>query len=224
MSAARLNLGLLALGESPRDDVLPTLQGILGDSVRILESGGLDGLTQDAVQALTAGDGDTPVDTRLRNGEAITLSKERITPYLIEAAEQLAAQCTSVLLLCSGEFQALSDACPKLIEPVRILRGVVSAAARHRCLGLIGPASDMERAHEHWGLYASRLICAAASPYDTHESLEEASRQLVAECAEIVFLDDMGFTEEQRHDVAKITGLPTMCATTITARVLQEMI
>jgi protein AroM len=224
VKAGVLHLGLLALGETPRDDVVPTLQHILGETVHILELGGLDGLTQETVEALVARDGETPVDTRLRNGAAITLSKERIIPHLIQAAEQLATHCSSVLLLCSGEFPALAEACPKLIEPVRILRGVVAAAARYRTLGLVGPASDMYRAQAQWGSYAPNLVCVAASPYESRESLKEASRQLVESDVEVVFLDDMGFSEEHRSIVAEMTGLPTMCATTITARVLREMI
>ena len=38
-------LGLLTLGQTPREDVTPTLQFILGKSVQIIEKGGLDELS-----------------------------------------------------------------------------------------------------------------------------------------------------------------------------------
>jgi protein AroM len=218
-------LGLLALGETPRDDVVPTLQGILGETVQIHQLGGLDGLTTaTAVESLVAREGETPVETRLRSGTSVTLAKERLIPRLIEAAAQLATYCDTVLLLCSGEFPAVAAACPKLIEPIRILRGIVASAARKRVLGLVGPASDLERAPAQWHPYAADLICAAASPYDSLAAAEKAGRELASRGANLIFLDDMGFSEDHRRAVSRATRLPVMCATTLVARVVSEIV
>lgn len=225
MSERERHLGLLALGETPRDDVVPTIQAILGETVQIHQLGGLDGLTTTtAVEALIAREGETPIETRLRGGVAITLAKERLVPRLIEAATQLATYCGSVLLLCSGEFPAVAAACPKLIEPIHILRGIVAGAARERTLGLIGPASDMDRAPAQWHPYAADLICAAASPYDSLAMVEKAGRELAGRGANLIFLDDMGFSEEHRRAVSRATRLPVMCATTLIARVMSEIV
>jgi len=37
-------------------------------------------------------------------------------------------------------------------------------------------------------------------------------------------LDDMGFTEPQRRTVRDASGLPTLSATSITARIFQELV
>lgn len=217
-------LGLLALGETPREDITPTFRAILGESVRIVERGGLDGLSGRELAALAAREGHAAIETCLRSGASIELSREAILPRLVAAAGKLAEECDSILLLCSGEYPALAAACPKLIQPIHILRGAISAVAHHRLLGLIGPASDLDEAPAQWAPYAPRLICAAASPYGPFEATVAAGRGLAERGAQVIYLDCMGFNEQHRTAIGRATGLPVMSASTLTARTLCEMV
>ncbi len=224
MHTAIRRLGLLALGETPRDDVSPTFRSILGRSVQILEAGALDGLSADELKEFMPREGEAPLETRLRSGTAIEISRQAILPRLIATAAQLSNHCDSILLLCSGEFPALANACPKLIQPIHILRGAIGAIARQRVLGLIGPASDLEEAPAQWAPYAPHLLCAAASPYGPMDLAEAAGRDLAGRRAQVIYLDCMGFNEEHRLAISRSAGLPVMSATTLTARVLCEMV
>ncbi|MFN8579565.1 MAG: AroM family protein [Gemmatimonadaceae bacterium] len=217
-------LGLLALGETPRDDVTPTLTAILGPEVRIIQAGVLDGLSPPLVDALRAREGESPLETRLRSGHAIGLSKSALLPRLAAVAAMLARDCDAVLLLCSGEFPALAASCPTLIQPIHILRGVVSAVAKHRLLGVVGPAPDLPDAPAQWAPYAPRVICAAASPYEPVDVAIAAARDLAGRGAELLLLDDMGFGERHRELVRSATSLPVLCATTLAARALRELV
>ena len=224
MPTANRRLGLLALGETPREDVAPTFRSILGGSVQVLEAGALDGLSAHELRAFLPGAGEPPLETRLRSGAAIEISRQALLPRLIAAADRLSQQCGTVLLLCSGEFPELAAACPGLVQPIHILRGAVAAIARQRVLGLIGPASDLDEAPAQWAPYAPRLICAAASPYGPADRAEAAGRELAARHAQVIYLDCMGFNEAHRIAVRRASGLPVMSATTLTARVLCEML
>jgi protein AroM len=217
-------LGLLTLGQTPREDVTPTLQSILGKSVQIIERGGLDGLSESGLMEMMAQEGEAQLETRLRSGAAIALSKGAVLPRLIKAGHDLARECDAVLLLCSGEFPALAEACPTLIQPIHILRGAILAAARNRLMGLIGPESDLEEAPAQWAPYAPRVICAAASPYESIETIVAAGKSLIARGAELVFMDDMGFNEKHRTAVLRAVNRPVVCATTLTARALCELL
>lgn len=217
-------IGLLTLGQSPREDVTPTLRALLGRSVRILERGGLDGLDGDGLRELMARNGEPPLETRLRGGMAIGLSREAVLPRLAAAAAELCRSCEHVLLLCSGEFPALAAACPRLIQPVHILRGAVAALAAHRTLGIIGPESDLEEAPDQWRPYAGRVICAPASPYGDPADMAAAGRSLAARGADLILMDDMGFSDRHRRTTARAAGIPVLCATTVTARVLRELV
>lgn len=217
-------IGLLTLGQSPREDVTPTLRALLGRSVPILERGGLDGLDGDGLRELMARNGETPLETRLRTGAAIGLSREAMLPRLAAAAAELGRSCQHVVLLCSGEFPALAAAFPRLIQPIRILRGAVAALAGHRTLGIIGPEADLEEAPAQWRPYAGRVICAPASPYGDPAAMAAAGRDLAARGADLVLMDDMGFSDRHRRAVARAARIPVLCATTVTARVLRELL
>ena len=217
-------LGVLALGETPRDDVTPVLAAWLAPSTRIVEAGGLDRLAAAEFDALRARDGETPLETRLRSGQTIALSKRALTARLAAVAATLAPRCDVVLLLCSGEFPALAEACPGLVQPIHLLRGIVAGVAARQVLGVIGPAADMAAAPAQWAPYAARVLCAAASPYEPVEHAAAAARTLVGRGADLLLLDDMGFNETHRRAVRAATPEPVLCATTLTARVLAEML
>lgn len=224
LNPAVKKLGLLALGETPREDITPTLGAFLGPSVQFLEAGGLDGLSAPELKALEARTGEAVIETRLRSGAPVELSREALLPRLVAAAARLSERCDTLLLLCSGEYPALAAACPRLVQPIHILRGAIQAVAQHRLLGLIGPASDLDDAPAQWSPYAPRMICAAASPYEPVEAAVSAGRRLAEQGAQVIYLDCMGFTEQHRTAVSRSAGLPALSAATLTARVLCEMI
>ncbi len=217
-------LGLLSLGETPRPDTAAVFRAILGPGVEILERGALDGLEPEERDGLLAGPGEVPLETHLRSGTPVGISRARILPRLLAAADDLTRVCGRALLMCSGEFPVLAKACPGVIQPIWILRGVVGAAARDRKLGLIGPAEDLPEAPAQWRPYAPDVICAAASPSDPLTVAQAAGRDLAARGARLVYLDCMGFTEEHRAAVGAAAGLPALCATTLTARALAELL
>jgi protein AroM len=53
---------------------------------------------------------------------------------------------------------------------------------------------------------------------------EAAGRDLAGRRAQVIYLDCMGFNEEHRLAISRSAGLPVMSATTLTARVLCEMV
>ncbi len=220
-------LGILTLGQSPRTDVEPSLRGILGDKVQFVQRGGLDGLTWKSIESLAPVAGEPSIETCvLMEGapKGVCVAKRHLLPRLISAARELEAQCDTFFLLCSGEFPALKQAVPQLIEPITFIRCVVAAVARHAHLCIIGPESDMAAAPAQWQPYSARVSTAASSPYEGKKRLAEAARMAKASGADYILLDDMGFTEEQRQLVRSVSGIITLNATSITARVLQELV
>ncbi|MGE4424503.1 MAG: AroM family protein [Pseudodesulfovibrio sp.] len=221
-------LGILTLGQSPRTDVEPSLRGILGDDVRFVQRGGLDGLSGESIENLAPVEGEPGIETCVPGGngrpKGVCVAKRHLLPRLIAAARELETQCDIFFLLCSGEFPALKQAVPRLIEPIAFIRCVVAAVARHSHLCVIGPESDMAAASTQWQPYAARVSTAVSSPYDGKERLSEAARRAQASGAEYILLDDMGFTEGQRQLVRSVSGIATLNATSITARVLRELI
>ncbi len=223
-----LRLGILTLGQAPRTDIEPTLRAILGERVVFVHRGGLDGLSDHGINHLAPVSGEAGIETCVRTGEegvrGVVVAKKHLLPRLITAAHELETRCDAFFLLCSGQFPALKQAVPGLIEPIVCIRAVVAALAGHAHVCIIGPASDMPAAPAQWRPYVARVSTAAASPYDGNERLTRAAHTARAAGAEYILLDDMGFTEKQRQLVAAVSGIRTLNATSITARVLGELI
>jgi len=223
MGTGHRRLGVLTVGQAPRDDVTPTLRAVLGESVLLRESGALDGLTEEGLADLAPRDSETPLETRLSGGAPVLVAEERLVPLLRAAAERLARSCDLTLLLCSGEFPALAESHIGVVQPVHLLRGAVAALCHDRVLGIVGPASDMEGAPRRWGRCAGAVITSAASPYGRDGEVGAAVDDLAERGAQLVFLNDMAFTAEHRAAAAS-AGLPVLCATTVVAHVLKDVL
>lgn len=216
--------GLLTLGQSPRVDIEPTFRSILGQEVLFRQAGALDGRSPSEIRELTPRKGETPIETRMADGSAVNLSRSRLLPLLAAQAEKLTASCRYVVLLCSGEFPDLRrpDIC--LVEPAFLLRGMMTTLARGKTLGIVGPESDMTAAPAQWQAYAQRIVTAAASPYDQTHIIVQAAVNTEKKGADILLLDDMGFTLAQANAARARVRIPVICATTATARLLSEMV
>lgn len=216
-------LGFLTLGQSPRSDVIPTFLNLLHPNVIAREAGALDGLSEGQINALSPVSAGNGIETRLSKGRSVIVDKGHLLPLLIQQAVRLQEQCDYVVLLCSGEFPELRSACSSIIEPIILLRGIIYALAGRKTLGIIGPKSDLALAPSQWQPYVRNVVCTAASPYGKIDVIAQAAISSVKQGAEIILLDDMGFTEEQRLVTQKSARIPVVCATTMTARVLAEV-
>ncbi len=222
MRRDRLRLGLLTVGQSPREDVTPTLRAILGESVHLRESGALDGLTEEDLRALAPHEGETPLETWCHGG-AVVVAEERLMPRLQAAADRLERLSDLTLLLCSGEFPELTLSHPGVVQPVHMLRGAVRALCAGGVLGIVGPESDMSEAPGRWQEYATTVITAAASPYAAITEVRVAVADLVDRGATLVFLNDMAFTSDHRSQASN-AGARVLCATTWVATALEDIL
>ena len=50
-------IGAITVGQTPRTDLIPEIAPILGDSIEIIQMGGLDGLTKEEIQTMTPAPG-----------------------------------------------------------------------------------------------------------------------------------------------------------------------
>jgi protein AroM len=220
-------LGILTLGQSPRDDVTPSFRAILGESVEIVEAGGLDGLSTAQMEEFFPRRGEHATETRIVDSDgkpsAILVSRKPLMERLEAAFTLLEQRCACTILLCSGEFPELAERCPGLIQPINLLRPLVKALSPGKRFGIAGPESDMDAAPAQWKPYAGEVLCEAASPYAPLQNTVEACTRLRERGADIILLDDMAFGEDTRRLASIASGLPVLCASTLAARSLVEV-
>ncbi len=220
-------IGMITIGQAPRPDVAPIVEKYLAGRAELVQAGVLDGMTkQEVEERLSPGPGEYVLTSRMVNGDAAVMSREKIQPILqrkIEDMENSGIQ--TILLLCTGVFPGLSAKKAFLIEPDHVIPPTVAAMVKGSRLGVLVPLVEQKEAlkdkyHPH-GLFP---VFAAASPYKNDvESFREACAEL-KEKADIVLLDCMGYTEEARELVSDLTGLPVILSNAMMAKLVSEMI
>ncbi|MEK4005646.1 AroM family protein [Paenibacillus sp. FSL H3-0333] len=220
------NIGLITIGQAPRQDVAPIIEKYLEGKAGMVQSGVLDGFTAEQVREFySPGPGEYVLTTRMADGSAAVISRERIQSVLqgkIDAME--AAGIRTILLACTGVFPGLHTSAAHLIEPDRIIPPVVQAMLDGRRLGLIGPLSEQEDAMiEKFAGAGARLPFAAASPYTGTEADFRAAAERLSGHADVLVLDCMGYVEQHRQWAAS-AGVPAVLSNALMGKLIAEMV
>ena len=75
-------IGAITVGQSPRVDLIPEIQPILGDSVEIIQAGALDGLSKEEIAKFVPRPGENVLVSRLTDGTSATFGESYILPRL----------------------------------------------------------------------------------------------------------------------------------------------
>jgi protein AroM len=217
-------LGLVTIGQSPRDDVLPQMLAHLPEHLVIRQAGALDGLSQQQLAQLEPQGNDYVLHTRLRDGSSVTIARRHIDALVQGAIDRLEQDGVDlILLLCTGEFPGLHSRV-LLVELDRLLLHVVTGLGPRRMAMFEPLASQIEDATHKWGEVGAEAIYVAASPYQQPSTVGEAALELIDLPLDLIVMDCAGYTEEHRHLVQKVLKAPVVLASSLSARVLAELL
>jgi protein AroM len=216
-------VGMITIGQSPRDDLMPQFRELLGSGYRILEAGALDGLSPAEIAARAPQPGQHPLITRLADGTEAIVGKELILALLQERIAMLERDADLLVILCTGTFPPFRCAKP-ILEPDRILFAALQAVYREGTLGVLNPiAAQAESAAARFCGVTPRLAIEAASPYQGAAELRAAAGRLKAAQASLVVMNCMGFTETHKRALRDITGTPALLPSSLLARFIAEV-
>ncbi len=222
----RTGLGIITIGQSPRDDLVPDIKDILGDDIEIIQRGALDRLTyEEVIENLAPGKDDTVLVTRMRDGRQVKIGERHILPLLQDCINEMDARNIPVtLLLCTGKFPEFAHK-NLLIRPQEMLHSVISRLGSGGKVGLLLPDSDQaEQAQKWWSKSGARVVIEIASPYGEMKEIVRAATALKGKEISMIFMDCMGYTLEMKEKVKAITGKPVVLPRTLTARVIRELL
>jgi protein AroM len=221
-------VGMATIGQTPRIDVVPAMERILGPEVRTVEAGALDGLSGAEIVALAPADGEQPIVTRLRDGSSTRLSHRAILPRMQMCVDELTAQGAQfVVMLCGADWSEVkSDRL--IVNPGKLFPNIVTALATGRRLGIVKP--DGGQVEGEIRRYASLGIDArvtSASPYlgDARiDAARAAAEELRAQDVELVWMTCVGMDERMRETVQQVVGRPVILAQALLGRVVSEVV
>ena len=221
-------IGMVTVGQSPRDDLVPFMTPHFSRPVQVLEAGALDQLALPEIRALGPEPGETGIVARLRDGSETLLSHAKILPRVQACADRLQAQGAEILVvLCGADWSALVTKV-LVVNPGRVFPAIVSALAGGRRLGVIKPsAGQLDQARRQFAERGIEAHVTAASPYCGEARLAEARRAaeaLRAAGVDVVWMTCVGMDEAMREVVSGVVGTPVILARSILARVIDELL
>jgi protein AroM len=220
-------VGLITVGQSPRSDVVPDMAAILGDDVEILEAGALDGLERERIAALAPEGPDEILVTRMADGAPVFVGKTKMIPLIEARIAALEDRGVALnVLLCTGEFPKLAARRP-FLEPQQLLLGLLRAMTFPGRLGVLTPSErHVQQTEARWRACGFHAHVAPLSPYEEHDpaALRRAAQTLRAGNAGLVVMDCIGFRRKTRDEMAALTGVPTLVANLLVARVAAELL
>jgi protein AroM len=217
-------LGLVTIGQSPREDVVASMFGD-PSPLGIVQAGALDGLSMDEIERLSPAQSDHPLVTRLRDGCEVTVAKERILGLMRQAVADLERAGAQVIcVLCTGSFPPLGGT-RQVVYPDRIVAGVVSAIVPAGTIGVLMPHPGQDGVmRRKWSTQHRNVVTASVSPYAPEFRFEEAVALMTRCGVDAIVMDCMGYDRRMQSDVRSRTDSAVLLANGVVGAVLRETI
>jgi protein AroM len=219
---AGTTVGLVAIGQTPRDDLTREFAGLWNDAFAIVEEGALNGLGAAEIARLEPRRGESDLITRLADGRSVYVSHDRLTPYVQSAIDRVCrAGADIVIVACTGRFAELRADVP-VVQPFDVLEHAVAPILPPgKTLLLVVPTEGQAgEAAERWkgrGYRPEPIL--VASPFADRAALRRDLDDAAKRVDGIVF-DCFGFGSEFLESTPGRRGKPVFIARVLIARLL----
>ncbi len=217
-------IGMLTIGQSPRDDIIPPLKEILGPDHEILEAGALDDVTREEIEGIEFRPDDYLLVSRLRDGTEIKIHKRLILPHLQKRIHELEEKGVRLtVIMCTGKFPPFQSL-GLVVTPQEILKGVLEASLKNGKLAVVYPAEEQtHKAESDFGRDGITIYADHLSPYEGKDDLEQLAERLKEQDPDLILLNCFGFSPKVKTIIAERTGKPVIHSNVVVARVLKEL-
>ncbi len=219
---ALVKVGLLTIGQSPREDVVPEMNPFFLPQIRILEKGLLDNLNLEEIRRLKPETGETPLVTRLRKGGSVQLSEKKISSLLPEVIDSMKTKMKVkvVGVLCTHDFQK-TEFHPWIIFPFNSLKFLINRIINVKCLGVVVPLEgQIDTAKKKWK--KDKVIVEAKSSPVRGKSWKEIAQNFSRKKVEVVILDCIGYKIKDKRALQKLLSVPVLLPRVVLAFAIDQ--
>lgn len=216
-------LGLITIGQAPRDDITPDIEAQLPEYVDVTEVGVLDRFNSAEAVKEAAGprEGEPVFVTKLRDGSSVTIDRAATIELMQERIRELAADVSTIGVLCTGAFPAF-DTDVLVLEPSKLLHTWTSGIVDGGTVGVLVPKPEqVPQTHEKWAEFD--LVTAAGSPYVDEDEVTPAAEALGTD-VDLVVMDCMGYTPEMKDQVREVTGAGVLLGRSVLWKTATEVL
>ena len=224
MAKKGAKLGIVTIGQAPRDDIAALFAAQAPAGTEVVLRGALDGLSDAEVDALKPESGADTLYTRLRGGRDVKISKKAVVARSPAVLAKLRADgCDVLVYACTGEFPPMPGD-ENVLFPSRVLNGLAAGLLPRGRLGLLIPLAEQgEKLASKWARPGLEVVAEALAPSAGPDEAAAAAVRLAARKPDLVAMDCMSYTPATKDWVKGPLGVPALLAITATGRVLREM-
>ncbi len=214
-------IGLITIGQSPRDDVTKDLFSITGQGVEFVERGALYGITMDEIKKLVPEKDDFPLITRLRDGSSVVVGKRKIIPLIqsmIEEMENLRVKACA--LLCTEEFEVKSNIL--FLMPSKLIFNLITSLLSKGNLFVFVPMKEqIENAKRKWERTGLSVSTEVLNPYSSIQNIDKAAESITGD---LIVFDCIGYSLDLKKRIQEITGKPAILPRSILGMTIREIL
>lgn len=213
----RRKIGLLTIGQSPRDDILAELRPLLHPGLEIIEAGALDDLSEQEISRLSAEKEDLPLVSRLANGRKVILSREKILSRLQEKIYELEKKAEIIALLCTDSFPELFSQ-KNLIFPYDLMKKEILRILPSFLMVFVPLKEQVFQAKQKWSLkeidQKVKITIYSINPYElSPEKIAHVSSCLLPRLSsqpDLAIFDCLGYSLSFIQAMANILKCPCL--------------
>ncbi|MEQ1993797.1 AroM family protein [Escherichia albertii] len=221
------SLAILTIGIVPLQEVLPLLTEYI-DEKNISHHSLLGNLSRERVMAEYAPQaGEEIILTLLNDNQLAQVSRRKIERDLQSVVEVLDNQGYDVILLMStAAIRGMTVRNTIFLEPLRILPPLVSSIVEGHQVGVIVPVEELLEAQaQKWQILQKPPLFSLGDPvHDSEQKIIEAGKELLANGADVIMLDCLGFNQRHRDLLQKQLDVPVLLSNVLIARLAAELL
>lgn len=220
-----MKIGAVTIGQSPRVDIIPEIQAIVGSGVEIVERGALDGLSLKDVNDFYPAPSDSVLVTRMQDGTEVKVNKMHVVARLKNCILELEDEGIEIsILLCTEDFPEIESK-SLLLRSDRILQSMVHAILSKGEIGVIVPSFDqIQTTKEKWNSTGISVVMETVSPYSgTEEQVIGIANKFKDLRVDMTILDCIGFTRMVQRLFRNVTKKPVLLPRSIIGRIAREI-
>jgi len=221
-------LGMVTIGQAPRDDLLEDFLVNLPCDVEVVQVGALDDLDLGTITSqLSPREGEILYITRLRDGLEVRVSKNKLIPLMQSKISYLDSIGVDIItILCSGEFPQFEAKTP-VIYPDKVLKGIASSISYVGKVAVLIPnEKQVSYAYNKWDEYFRELEVIPISPYSSRtQDFIDIAKFINENKIGLVIMDCIGYKLFHRNVLRNVARNSRIITTRgVLAKVLTEII
>ena len=217
-------VAFLTIGQSPREDVFSEIIPGLSSACRIIQAGALDDLSREEIDRLKPQKGHLPLITRLRNGQPVIVSREKICPLLQAKINRLEQEEVEIIaILCTEDFADLHSK-KKLLLPFNLLKEEILKLSPSGLVIFIPLKEQKKLTEAKWRIPKIPLLIEILNPYKDFFNLYKLINKLGRRENFLLVFDCFGYSISLAQSISEQFALPFITPRLILAQEINRLI